>query len=524
MSKHLCLVSLSLIAFGCGNDPGRMSPPDLASTQADLSMGDPPDMIAAKPDLSVNPNADLSGGTPDLAGATPDLAGGGSDMAPVVGNLILQGNLDLWGITSDGYVVYENLATNPRTYNVIPIGGGASTQLAANSATSQVAVYGKVVFVWEAVSGTTGLGTLAVWTAAGGKKGAVTASRAGVGAALDDGSKILYVGNEVGVNGDLVIDDPATMTAPVKILNGAAASFSNDACFPLFGFAGTTRVISTWCAAGTSSPVTVSSFDFTGAKTDLQSSARLFWRLDAAGSKAFVVSSTGAASVVPIAGGAATAIESNVGFGWMSKNGSQVVYRTAETTASLRSLRRSATTAPAPAQLVGMNVAALDEISPDDGYLTYYDGTNIQLASTTVAGTPLLLYDTAVGGSGGSLGDTYTSNSAYVMYMSAFDAVSGITGTLQTRPVGGGAATQRSTTALNVFAAGGSKVLFTDNYDGSGATDIVDVKSVDASGAAAASVIATRTDYFVLLTHAKDKVVYTSHTATPNGLYVSTIP
>ena len=471
-------------------------------------------------DTATTTDGPVDGATDGSGDAARDGSADGStdvsiDAGPApLGTKIATGDFSLQGVTTDGYaIVTENISN---ALQAIPLAGGAAVTI--DAASSSVAVRGKVVFSWHAVD-TNGIGGLTTWTASGGVKATATTTFADVAAANADGSTIAYLDAATAAGPANMVFSLADGTGK-KTLDAVNLSF----CAPDLRYAAA-RPIASYCA--TSATVTVASWDVTGGtKVTLQTTGKSF-STDTAGTKVFLVSASGAASVIPITGGTATAVDTGVAAGAMLPDGTGVVYRmTAE------SIKRSPLPTVAPITLVTSGAKSFLGISPDGANALYRNAfvassrlSDLFMASTLTPGTPTTL-NAATTTDPTYFGDTFTTDNSRVMFATDVDTTTGLA-SLKVKPVASGSISTISTAAWWAMAATGSKIVFDDGFVAGSSTTPSrgDIRIVDAATTAAATLLVTKADAFFLLSPAKDKLVYT-YTFVPanQGLYVGALP
>lgn len=500
-----------------------------------LSGGDGGGKDASAVDLA---GIDLSGAT-DLGimvdlGLTSD-SGGGMDAAmtadlssipdmsilrPLVG-----GGVHLFGVTSDGYAIYGDLKT--MSLDAVPTNGAAKPQVIdANYTLDDVFVDGKVVFLWQNVSNN-GVGKLLVWTAAAGVKTAAAASIDAIASARPDGVLITFTSNanNAGTTADLTGATSDLVTAK-KLVMGVGAD--PNVCQPVLAFAAMRAVAGT-CAGAVAATGTISTWDANWTKVDLIMNAQPSYSTNDSG-KLLARDNAANLSVFALTGGAGTKIDVNVAFAVLSTDGSTAIYRD---TSVAGALWRSPTVNPAPLKLVAMNVHALDGLSPDSKQILFTNmidqntgGQDLYLAGTTAAAAPTTL-DATADTAPGLFGDQFSADSSHVLYATAVDFANTFTGTLFTKPVGGGAATQQGTNVWLALATLGSKLVFNDNYTDPGINGVeprADLKLVDSAGGVA-TLLHAQADVDIFVTFDKKQVVFADNVSMASaGLYVLTLP
>ncbi|HWL85993.1 MAG TPA: hypothetical protein VNO21_09335, partial [Polyangiaceae bacterium] len=153
----------------------------------------------------------------------------------------------LAGMTADGYVVYH---TSDGLYAVPAKAGSSPTRITSDAALA--VIHGNVVFAYTNVDYQNNLGTLTVWTAAGGVKpvGNTLLSDDMV-ASSDDGSQILFTSDVTATTASLQTA-PSNAPQSRRTLVTAMGRGSATTCRPSFGFAGKSA-IAVWCADGSES-------------------------------------------------------------------------------------------------------------------------------------------------------------------------------------------------------------------------------------------------------------------------------
>jgi hypothetical protein len=508
---------------------------DLAMASPDLAGADLAGVDLAALDLAVATDLaarDLASG--DLAArdaaAAADLSVGGADLGGLgdLGSVplaLVKGGVVLFGVTSDGYAVYGDLTTGALDA-VAVAGGGQPIQLDANWTADQVLVQGKVVFFWQNVGNTSHVGTLMVWTAASGVKTAAAASIAYIAAARPDGLAITFTSNanNTGSTADL-FGASADLTTSKKLVMGidAGASGSNG-CYPQLTFAAT-RAVAATCAPGVAT-ATISTWDGTWTKTDLIQGAAPYYDTNDSGKLLALDGSNNLVSF-PLAGGAGIIIAPNVGYQLLTSDGAAAVYSDFVASA----LWRSPTVTPQPLKLVPTGVTGVVKLSPDNAQVLLFNkydnttgGTDLYIASATQQGTATTLNPNTDSAPFLGFGDPFTADSSHVIYLTGINFMVG-TGTLFTKPVGAGQATQQGTNAWVALAGLGSRVVFNDNYTAPANVEPrADLKIVDAAGGVA-TLLHAQADVDIYLTADKKQVVFADNvSANSAGLYAQTLP
>jgi len=365
------------------------------------------------------------------------------------------------------------------------------------------------------------VGALTIWTAAHGSQAISSASFGILGSASPDGSQVLYVANV----------DPQGLTGDVYVAgtDGAGAtrllqSQQLTGCFPQLGFAGSFAVVS-HCdvARGPGPSTTISSFRGPAwTQADLISNAQNIWSADTAGTFVLVSTSNGVL-VVPIAGGPVKTIDASGFMGQLIAGGTTAVYSTTAGT-----LRRSSTSAPAPATLAP-SFGGFYAISPAQSTVLYYQndtstGTDVFLTSAVTPGTPRTISATM---NGAVNGDAFTTDSTYALYSTSNDVCTG-SSTFNAFPVNGSSSTLLGRSVWGDWSATGAKVVFNDNYVATGGLRFgrADIESVDLAAGTTPTRVVSQADAVLDLSPAGDQMIY-SWTVTPGplaGIYVTPVP
>jgi hypothetical protein len=505
------LFATTLVATGCGSSDSGGSTTD-TGTSTDGAASD-----TSTTDSGTGDTAKTDTGTTDSktgdTGTTKDTSP--ADVGPPpTGTKLVAGDFNIVGVTSDDYVIVFDNGSN--ALQAIPLAGGPAKTI--DDSPDAASIQGKVVFSWHGVDADN-IGGLTTWTATGGAKTVSTASRASIAAASDDGTSIAYTDAAVSAGTGNLVKSALDGTGKVTV----SAVTITDSCTVTIQRAGT-RFVASYCEAATGG-ATVASFDDTGTKATLLADAKQFFTFDKAATKVFVMSSAGAASIVPLAGGTATAIDTAVDFGMIRPDGTGVLYR------SGASLKKASATGSDITTLVASGVAGLGELSPDGNFIAYVGSsdsttglTDAFLASTITAGTPTTL-NAATTTDLSNFGAMFTADSSHVLFSTDVDSDS--SGTLKTQAVSAGTARTIGTAAWYALVATGAKVAFTDGYvAGSGGDpDRADLRVVDTATTAAPTLVQSSINVSFGLSTAKDKVVY-SYTLVPDsmGVYVNAIP
>jgi hypothetical protein len=201
--------------------------------------------------------------------ASPEAMSSGDcgPVAPRGTQLVSSPSVAIDGVTSDGYAIYTDVAA--MTVNAVPIVGGSPRRLGTVDASNAVFINGDVVYFEPAVvpGGAPGLSiaSLSVWKAATGTAIVSTsilaapASSAGSGNGFvdvsADGSRIVYIETQDGLNGTLTV---ATTDGAARVPLVAGLDMTPSGCRPFVAFVGSNAVAAYCLEAGFDggSPVT----------------------------------------------------------------------------------------------------------------------------------------------------------------------------------------------------------------------------------------------------------------------------
>jgi hypothetical protein len=490
------------------------------------SNSSPPGAGDAGGDATVTPTPDAGTDAASTADASPDGAAGDTgspDTGPSAdagadadaGPSCLQvgtatkigSDTGVFVVTTDGYVISQTSSG----WDATPLDGGASaaTGLAVPEAGSGVALSERLVWIEN------GAGTLLQTWGAGvlstgasfpmGYGLAISSDGKHVAAAALDGS-VRYANSD--------------MTGEV-LLQPAPDSGSN--CTAIVGFAGTSYlVVSSFCQTAEDGGLvplaaTVTTYTIPGLTPDtLVPSAQPYFSTDAAGTKVFAITSAGAASVYPLGGGASTPIDTNVINGFLSPDGSTVVYTT-----SAGQLKRASTTSPTPTTLVTSgaydlanalgywNARALwlPALSSDGSQVftcsvpyCLTTGT-LGFASTTTAGGVTTVVSAAEVAGQDLFYDPFTHDGAFALVRQSPTSVFGAVPLLAT-PAGGTPRTIASASTRHFAGPSGAIVIYDDDSAGPDKLYVTDLAS-----SCAPVLVASGISGF-WLTPARDQIVY----------------
>jgi hypothetical protein len=452
-------------------------------------------------------------------GARPGSVGdGGVDAGPdlgvvVTGTRLLAGDLDVKGITSDGFVA---VLDQSRGVLAVPLAGGPFQTV--DDEGESAGVRGNVIASFRNYDAVARFGDVAVWTSAGG-----TDFPASIGllAVNDDATRFLA---STGSSSD------ATMTnLVVGGLDGADVvavfSASSDAsCRPGAAFVGD-RFIVAHCDPGSTS-ATISSVDpVSGAVTSLLADAKdQLAVVPGATGLVVVIGANGDAFLTKGDGASMTVIGHEVDAAVATPDGSAVLLRARGV------ISRVDVATAQPVILVAKDAQSIWAASADGQSLLYrlnlaprYGYGDLYLTSAVAPAAALTLsasLDTT------TFGDAFTRDGSRVLYVTDADDL--FVGTLRARAVTGDDAP--ATFGRRVWytrAYADTRVAFTSDYvpvperPGRAVLRVADT----ADGGDTSSIIATFAGADFFLTAAGDRVVFSFNDGTARaGLYVASLP
>ncbi len=505
-----------------GDDLGDAGAPD-AGDAGNASSDDTGSSSSGDATTTSDAGASADGG-PD-SGATD--AGGDGASAP--GPLLAGAHLEPYAMTSDDHVVVFDRANGG--LEAVDIGSGSVESIDPSfDDKSALYVTGKVAFSWAGIAAS-GTAPLRAWTHAAGAHAIDAAAIAHAGVGSMDGSTIVYLGNASadGTSADLSIAN-ADGTGKVTL---AAGVFVDLSCRAVLVAAGT-KIFASYCPTN-ASDATVTVIDpATKTKTDVGTGLADAFSVDANGDHVFVETSGAVGSVYDVSSAPFTKsqIDTNVRGGRISADGATVVYETGADTATTFTLKKATSSGTGAITLVMdlvQMIASRGTLS-EVVYATSIAGatglSDLRLIPTASASpVPIDLLTTSTGG---LFGAAFTSDGGRTLFYTGVDTTS-FFGTLKSSTLTSAPAiTLSSNKAWNDVAAGGSRVVFNDNWtdDGSGRkTGTTDLKEIDLSVASpSATPIASGVFQDFLLSSELDRVVYSLPTGSSAGLYVKTLP
>jgi hypothetical protein len=539
----------SAVNDSAANDSGSADSTVAESAAPEGGGGDASD--AAAPDASDAETADAQDGGDGQAGD------GGA-------TLWLPGNITIEGITSDNYVIYQDLSTT--TWYARPLAGGASTLLytvPATATNSYGNVVGKTVFIygWR---GSNYTGTLTSWSSGAAQPGTLTDNALAylyqTAWASKDSPYVAYlqldtfgVSNLYGANVD---------GTGVTLLAANVDTYPSDtSCFPRVAFRGGFAVAA-YCSdtdAGGVVPVIqsfaigngwapsvivtswVDQYRFNIENVD----PSVFpFGIDPDGGRVIAASSTdagGSLQVFPIDGGLGTVLDPSwqlnpsLSFAGTKTNPWSVVYNT-----DAGVLKQTSVANPAPQVLLDGGVNYFDAFSASGKWMItstllhpVRSFQDLSVTSTVNPGQSLLLATSAQYGNtplatSGYENRAFTSDERYaIIYTDMYQTTNGawaqkvraaaVTPPLALKLLSTGDATDATPMA-------GSKVAIMDNYvpgDGGAAPVTFDLHVADPSSSAPPTLVASGLPGRYNVTHDGSAVLYT---VTGVGIYEYVLP
>lgn len=319
------------------------------------------------------------------------------------------GGVTVLGIAGED-VVYIHDDQGIRTLEAVPLAGGNIESIATLDEGDRAYVRGGVVAFYKEISG--GLGTLGLWTRAGGLKPAVaTQSAAGLVVGNADGTRVAFgVMGTSGANGPLSSELAVTSTsAPAATTSGAGVVNIGDArCRPDIEFVNG-KLFAAFCTPTVATRARLVMVDAQGQVTTLVTNPnnggiQPYFSADATGSKLFVIGPV-TASLAPSQGRIITVsppsvatLENDVEDGFMLKDGSAAILIKE---GGLK--RATAVASPVTTTLVASGILGISDVSatrvifhtqtPPDGSTDFLDLKTADFVTenqpgVTLVGTP----------------------------------------------------------------------------------------------------------------------------------------
>jgi len=433
--------------------------------------------------------------------------------------------ISVQGVTSDGYAIYLDSASN--TLHAVAIAAGAEpVTIATVDATVVVAVQGEAALFWTQVD-SSGIGALAAWTKANGVHALSTASLTGATAiaGTSDGADIVYFDAASGAAGLTSIAVASSATGDKTTLV-SGVSLTNPGCAPNVAYAGAFAIAAYCLAEADAGPgATVVSYrGATWTPTTLATGALATSLVTNSRGTSVLVTTPDGLVVYPLAGGPGTSLDPAGSMGLFTSDGARVVYTT-----TTDALKVSPVGAPLPVTLVPTGLEGVVSLSPDNAWALGYAAQNPQnvmlsdlyLASATTPGvaTTLSATSTAI-----VLGSGFTADASHALYTTSYDLN---VGTLHAAPTaGGGPPTVLGAKVFFDYPTSGAKVVFNANWAPNAANGVADLEAVDTSRGVEPAILVGGADAQFYVSADATKIVY-SWSFTPgvsSGLWVLPAP
>jgi len=552
------------ILAGCG---GMVATADAGLEDGNRANADGGALDAVADDVQIRDSAARDVGTPDVSSrdvsvfdvglqdiSTPDV--GLPDTPPpppdsgcslVPGMQLVAGNFVLWGVTSDGFAIYQDPGSN---LYAAALTGGPPIAIATVSSNPAVLVQGSVVLVWDSFpANPPQISSLGVWTAANGYRLLNSSTIGGLAAASPDGSRVIYSAN---VNGSGTVGDihgvAVDGTGDTALLIGVDVNVRGP-CFAAIQWAGvgaSAKAVAAHCDAGVDAGAGATVSTFSGpmwSRADVLANAydnpTSFFNSDSVGSSLFIADTSMNGILVSLTGGTNTTIDTNVFAGLVFGNGAGVVYGVATSPDGggpfVGSLKYSPTAAAAPLALTGpaFNLAGFYSgtgvgFAPNSEWLYIYSVaafnglSDLAIANTTTPGPPLILSSVA---SATLFSAGFTADSAYALW---YDNVANGFGAFHATNLGTQASVSLAAIAWNDFALTGSLITYNDNGVPNPSNQFkgtADIEVLDLSAGIAPLKVVAQADVNYFPTGNATQLVYTySACQGAAGLYVVAMP
>jgi hypothetical protein len=449
-------------------------------------------------------------------------------------------------ISDDGYVAVLDASAVPNKLVAVPLAGGAAVQIVDKG--DYVYPEGNFLVVYSSVASTgsapTFIGTLGVWSKAGGYHQLSTASRVGHYAMSGDHNLIMFTDKESTKLADVVISDLAG-TAKHTIVAAAKNDLSGASCSPQF--IGTpTKVAAILCdtptasdagvdggdAGATGSTATLSVYDGTGTGSQLVASIVPNISGSKTGDKIWTLTRTGDATVYASDGSGSTAIDTGVLFGRITDDGAKAIYSKPSAAGATSGPLYAATvgSSPSPAKItddtvqVFFNYAQLGSKYVEYG--TSYDPTNrvSDLKLAQIGGGAAISVSTDPASI--VFGDPISADQKYAIFYTNVSAGAGDIETIDITAAGAKATIQANNTWVS-YSPKGSLVIYNDNWGtgGNGSEGVADIRLVDA-GSGTRNYIAIQAENNFYISPDKTKVIFSTNDPSfaKGGLYTATFP
>ena len=527
--------------MGCSSSSGgQADAAEATDAIVDHAANHPKDSGKASVDAGLSDAGALTEGDADAAGPPPTPAG--MTLEKVADVVIL-------GLTDDGYVIYATGAG----VEAGAVTGGVPMMLAA-ATDARGAPTGQVihddVFLWSNTNGA--VGTLSVWNHTLSKPTTISTSSILNFAAVSTDSATIAYSDGAAADGSSTAFAGASMSAlssPNTFASGVDTS-SSSSCFVGMAFTGTgssLTLLGTFCSlvdGGVDGTQDLFAYPVTTWTSASLATNITEFSPDTTGNSVAIVLASGQLEVVPLAGGAAIPIDSAAAlsassFVYMSGTDKFVAYNT-----TAGALKTSTVTASTPQTLVPTSVSAFDGVSKSEDWTLVNNSTDsntnlpsdLSLASLTMPGMPTSLVKATDMTVVAILGDAFTTDSSYAIYMTEVSQDLGMNNLGSLRAV----ATAKPTTVLSLavasvasvsgsapdLALSGSKLSFVDNFDANRSFGgQVDIHFIDLSTTSPSTIVMKAADPFYAVSFDKKFIVYTiSYGGPTDGIYAVPVP
>jgi hypothetical protein len=503
------------------------------------------------------PNGDAPAGDAPRSDAPPADSshpeGGGDASGPT--RLAEGMDLTVWGVTSDGYVIYSDTVSS----YAVPLAGGTATVIDALTGPTFLTVAGPLVEIAVGYNSSAAPGTLKTWSKKGGLHTLSSSAFAytyqvqynqvnppvdgPVGNSSPDFTSIAYFDNY----------DAAANTADAYVANadgtgakllqasvqGVGISLTSvPQCSPVLSFVGS-RVVLGYCPTPGGSTGNITSYAppswssvalATGVPIDLLSGVSFSFG-DPSGTN-ILLNGTSGLEAISVADGTSTTIDPNgTALGALfTSDGADLVYLSTS-----GALLRSPMASPSPSTLVASGLFGISGLSPDNAtalVATAVDSTtylpNLYQASATTSGSLTTLSAATSTEVPGIVGESsFTNDSSHVLFYTSvtMDSTTFVTlGTLQAGTPGSSSTVTLGNNSANAYASGNTKVVFDANYTlpASSKTPTVDLMSVDVSTSGSPTTLASGViAYAYALSPDGSQLAYAKLSG---GLFVTAVP
>ncbi len=469
--------------------------------------------------------------------------------APALSPLVTGTNLQVWGVTADGHIVYSDETAG--TLFQVPVAGGTPKTVAALGAgTHSVVVKQNVSFLWTAIDAT-GVGTLSLFASTAASPTQVSMkSWSGKAEVTADSSHVVYFDNANGTakSGDLFLATSAG-ASPVSLLTATDLSGAAQCNFAMKPAASAWFVVSHCEPHAGEAGVALaflSEFDAsTGQRADLFSTTRTFdptsgFALSPSGAQLLVYwADRGGVTLFTLASPSTPTTIDASGFDPVafSPDGLRAIY--VWVGGCIGSCASGVAWSPVtnPAPVNGGSLKTYFALEPDGANVIGYEnsgakGTDLFLVSTTnplgfvsvegpVAGTlPPALGRLPKSGA-------FTSDSSHVLFVDNAGAAPALTAF----SIAGTASRVLASNPASVYATGASSSVIVFSASAlagarSAGDGTADLFTVDTATTAAPTLVANQANVDYALTPARDKVVFVwdGAVAAKAGLYVAPVP